>query len=293
MDDKVTVSRYASDKRETFTQTLPQQMVAMILKPTAMAMGESAQRMRTVRYGTQDLALCAAHSEKWVRWLAPMEMLMVTLPEPMLLSAAYEMNRPGGTNLAGTPQFADLRILHLMKALDAESEFGFRSGRLYLDSVLQALAVLLLQLRSTMPRLFRPHRGGLAPTKLKRVLEYIDSNLDREISLTDLAEAAGLSAAHLCNAFRHSTGKSPHQFVMHARIERAKELFRRPGLRVIDVAIASGFKNPQHFARVFRSACHLTPTQYKMEYGFKDFNGNQPPSLREQKGSPRPFFTKS
>ena len=266
MDDQVTVSRYASGHRETFTQTLPQQLVAMILKPTGMALGESAQRMQTVRYGTQDLALCAAHSEKWVRWLAPMEMLMVTLPHQMLLSAAYEMNRPGGTDLAATPQFADLRVLHLMKALEAESDFGFRSGRLYLDSVLQALAVLLLQSRSTIPRLFRPHRGGLAPAKLKRVLEYVDSYLDREISLTNLAEAAGLSAAHLCNAFRHSTGKSPHQFVMHARIERAKDLLKRPGLRVIDAAIASGFKNPQHFARVFRSACHLTPTQYKMEY---------------------------
>jgi AraC family transcriptional regulator len=228
-------------------------------------MGESAQRMQTVRYSTQDLALCAAHSEKWVRWLASMEMLMVNLPHQMLLSAAYEMNRPGGTDLAATPQFADLRVLHMMKALEAESDFGFRSGRLYLDSVLQALAVLLLQSRSTMPRLFRPYRGGLAPTKLKRVLEYVDSNLDQEISLANLAEAAGLSAAHLCNAFRHSTGKSPHQFVMHARIERAKELLRGSGLRVIDVAIASGFKNPQHFARVFRSACHLTPTQYKME----------------------------
>ena len=201
MDDRTTVSHYASDMRETFTQTLPHQTINMILKPSAMAMGESAQRMRVVRYGTQDLALCAAHSEKWVRWLDPIDMLMVTLPQQMLLSAAYEMNRPGGTDLAGTPQFTDLRVLHLMKALDAESDFGFRSGRLYLDSVLQALAVLLLQSRSTMPRLFRSHRGGLAPTRLKRLLEYVDSNLDREISLTNLAEAAGLSAAHLCNAF--------------------------------------------------------------------------------------------
>ena len=178
MDEQATVSHYASDMRETFTQTLPEQMVNMILKPSAMAMGESAQRMRVFRYGAQDLALCAADSEKWVRWLAPMEMLTVTLPQQMLVSTAYEMNRRGGTDLAGTTQFADLRVLHLMKALEAESDFSFRSGRLYLDSVLQALAVLLLESRSTMPRLFRPHRGGLAPTKLKRVLEYVDSNLD-------------------------------------------------------------------------------------------------------------------
>jgi AraC family transcriptional regulator len=239
MDDQVTVSCYASNARETFTQTLPQQMVAMIRKPSAMALGESAQRMQTVRYCTQDLALCAAHSEKWVRWLAPIDMVTVTLPQQMLLSAAYEMNRAGGTELAPTPQFTDRRVLHLMEALETESNLGFGSGRLYLDSVLQALAVLLIQSRSTMPRLFRPHRGGLAPTRLKRLLEYVDNNLDREISLSDLAEAAGLSAAHLCNAFRHSTGKSPHQFVMHARVERAKDLLSKPGLRVIDVAIAS------------------------------------------------------
>ena len=88
MDDQVTVSRYASDTRETFTQTLPQQVVGMILKPTAMALGESARRMQTVRYGTQDLALCAAHSEKWVRWLAQIEMRKVAPPPQMLFSAA-------------------------------------------------------------------------------------------------------------------------------------------------------------------------------------------------------------
>ena len=93
MDDQATVSRYASDTRETFTQTLPQQMVVMILKPTAMAMGESAQRMQTVRYGTHDLALCAAHSEKWVRWLAPMEMLMVTPAKPEVLKRFRPVSR--------------------------------------------------------------------------------------------------------------------------------------------------------------------------------------------------------
>jgi hypothetical protein len=56
------VLRYVSDTHETFTQTLPQQVVAMILKPTAMVLGESAQRMETVQYTTQDLALCAPHS---------------------------------------------------------------------------------------------------------------------------------------------------------------------------------------------------------------------------------------
>jgi hypothetical protein len=61
------VLRYVSDTHETFTQTLPQQVVAMILKPTAMVLGESAQRMETVQYTTQDLALCEELSRQRVK----------------------------------------------------------------------------------------------------------------------------------------------------------------------------------------------------------------------------------
>jgi hypothetical protein len=53
---------------------------------------------------------------------------------------------------------------------------------------------------------------------------------------------------------------------------------------------ASLYSDPQLMSK---SGSVVIAAEAALEYGFKDFNGNQPPSLREQKGSPRPFFTKS
>jgi NAD(P)-dependent dehydrogenase (short-subunit alcohol dehydrogenase family) len=56
------------------------------------------------------------------------------------------------------------------------------------------------------------------------------------------------------------------------------------------LAIASLYSDPQLMSK---SGSVVIAAEAALEYGFKDFNGKQPPSLREQRGSPRPFFTKS
>jgi AraC family transcriptional regulator len=66
--------------------------------------------------------------------------------------------------------------------------------------------------------------------------------------------------------FRKSTGETPHQFVLRQRIERAKQMLRAPEGRVLDVAVACGFKSQQHFARVFRQLCGASPTEYRREF---------------------------
>jgi len=87
--------------------------------------------------------------------------------------------------------------------------------------------------------------------------------VEDEVTLDELAESAGLSTAHFSEMFRKSTGKSPHQFVLHRRVERAKEMLRTAEARVLDVAVACGFKMQLHFARVFRRVGGASPTEYR------------------------------
>jgi AraC-like DNA-binding protein len=67
----------------------------------------------------------------------------------------------------------------------------------------------------------------------------------------------GLSTAHFARMFRKSTGETPHQFVLRQRLERAKAMLRAPDARVLDVAVACGFKTQQHFAQVFVMSVEL------------------------------------
>jgi AraC family transcriptional regulator len=109
-------------------------------------------------------------------------------------------------------------------------------------------------------------RGGLAPVRLRRVVELIHSRIEVHVRLDDLAKSAGLSIAHFSEMFRKSTGQSPHQFVLRQKVARAKQLLRTAEVRVLDVAVACGFKTQQHFARVFRRVCGVTPTEYRQEF---------------------------
>ena len=114
------------------------------------------------------------------------------------------------------------------------------------------------------------YRGGLTPARLRRVVELVHAGMEDDLSLEELAGAAGLSITHFSQMFRQSTGQSPHQFVLHRRVDRAKELLRAAEMRVLDVAVACGFKSQQHFARVFRSVCGATPTEYRHEFAHRD-----------------------
>jgi len=98
------------------------------------------------------------------------------------------------------------------------------------------------------------------------VKEFVYAKMEDELSLGELAQSVGLSTAHFSEMFRKSTGETPHQFVLRLRVERAKEMLRSAESRVLDVAIACGFKTQQHFARVFRHLCGLSPKEYRREF---------------------------
>jgi AraC family transcriptional regulator len=112
----------------------------------------------------------------------------------------------------------------------------------------------------------RRYRGGLGPARLRMIKEFVHAKMEDELTLSAMAQSVELSTAHFSRMFRKSTGETPHQFVLRQRIERAKEMLRDADERVLDVAVACGFKTQQHFARVFRQVCGANPTEYRQEW---------------------------
>ena len=159
----------------------------------------------------------------------------------------------------------DVRLAALVKAVNAERIAGFPSGRLFLDSIEQAIAATLVDAFAGQGRSVRPLRGGLGPARLRTVRELVQAKMEDDLTLTEMAQAVDLSPAYFSRMFHKSTGETPHQFVLRNRIERAKEMLGRAEARVLDVAIACGFKTQQHFARVFRRICGASPTEYRYE----------------------------
>jgi AraC-like DNA-binding protein len=108
-----------------------------------------------------------------------------------------------------------------------------------------------------------PARGGLPPGALRRVKEYIDSNLEASIDLAALADTAGLSMFHFARAFKQSEGITPHGYLLERRVARAQELLITSNLSLSEIAHASGFSDQSHLARHFRSRVGVSPSMFR------------------------------
>src|ERR1700675_2417807 len=225
------------------------QAFAMMLRPGSIEWGLKRSALEKFDYGPGDLALCDRHVGEWVG-LMNARHLQIGISDAALLASsdgAY-----GEVELRASRKFADRRLSAMVAAVHAEMVAGFPSGRLFLDSVEQALAVTLVNGHAVRHRPVQLYRGGLGSARLRRIRELVHAKMEDDLSLDEMAQSVGLSTAHFARMFRKSTGQTPHQFVLRQRLERAKAMLRAPDARVLDVAVACGFKTQQHFAQVFR-----------------------------------------
>jgi AraC family transcriptional regulator len=238
------------------------QAFAMMLGPGSIEWGSKRSALERFDYAQCDLALCDRHEGEWVG-LMNVPHLQVGISDAALVAASRKSD--GEVELRPHRKFADSRLGALVTAVHAEMVAGFPNGRLFLDSVEQAMAVALVSGYAVRQRPAQPSRGGLGPARLRRIKELVDAKLESDLSLDEMAQSVGLSTAHFARVFRKSTGETPHQFVLRQRLERAKAMLRTPDARILDVAVACGFKTQQHFAQVFRDLCGVSPTYYRQE----------------------------
>ena len=201
------------------------QAFAMMLRPGSVEWGSKRCSLGRFDYTAGDLALCDRHAGEWVG-LMNVSHLQLGISDAALLACsdgAY-----GEVELRPSRKFADPRLSAMVAAVHAEMAAGFPSGRLFLDSVEQAMAVTLVHGHAVRHRPVQLSRGGLGPVRLRRIKELVDAKMENDLSLDEMAQSVGLSTAHFARMFRKSTGETPHQFVLRQRLERAKSMLRAP-----------------------------------------------------------------
>jgi len=136
--------------------------------------------------------------------------------------------------------------------------------RFYVESQLMRLAVLLLHYHSTASQADRTlPPGGLTRHQARRVLDYIESNLGGQLTLTELARIADLSLHHFARMFKRTIGVAPYRYVLERRVERAKWMLRTARASLVDISLAVGFDSQSHFTSAFGRMVGATPTEFQ------------------------------
>lgn len=102
--------------------------------------------------------------------------------------------------------------------------------------------------------------------KIQAVVEFMEANLNRELSLNELAQSANVSRSHLCHLFKTQTGVTPGQYLKSLRMQKARELLETTLLSLKQITAEVGLKDESHFMRDFKKAYGLTPSQYRANH---------------------------
>jgi AraC family transcriptional regulator len=247
---------------EPYLKLNEEHILGMTLCAGSMENGLRRSDLRRITFDAGLMGLCPPQLEQWIG-TCDMTHITMTISDAALMAASDSTG--SRIELRFERELVDPRLRALATAVDVERSAGFPSGRLFLDSIEQALARALVVGYAVRDYSVRVHRGGLSPAKLRKIKELMQEKMEEDLSLEEMALTVGLSAAHLSQVFRNTTGLTPHQCLLWFRVQRAKEMLRSAEMRVLDVAIACGFKTQQHFARVFRRMCGASPTEYRYQ----------------------------
>ena len=164
----------------------------------------------------------------------------------------------------------DKPTVNVAKALYIEMKSGNPNGALFSDQLSMALSLRLVQEQTknlTQTKTVKTGKKSLEPS-----LAIIHDGLEAPLSIDLLAQSCGLSRFHFIRLFNAEFGKTPYQYVLEQRIERAKTLLMTrakevDGMGLEQIAASCGFASHSHFCQVFKRTTGTSPLRWTTTVG--------------------------
>ena len=234
-------------------------------KPVRLLHRQAGQTS-TGLYGRGDMVITPAKTSLAAQWDDDDHVLQICLGDGLLKAVAQETlgQEPGQLELQPAFRVRNPQIEAIAMMLLAEQQNSPTSSQLYVDSLANVLAVNLLRDFAVKPSQLPLYEGGLPQRQLGLVLDYLETHLDQELKLVELAKLVGMSQFHFGRLFKQSMGLSPYQYLIQQRVERAKRLLKGTDLLIADIALDCGFSSHSHLSRQFRRLVGATPKAYRL-----------------------------
>jgi len=212
-----------------------------------------------------DVSILTRAEECHWYWDAPIEVVHLYLTHNMLSTISAEVfdREVADVELRDVLRTEDDLIRRSLNSIADEVQADNLGGRLYADAVATQLCVHLLRTYANVSLQQPRAMQGLSHAQVRMLNDYIDANLDRQLSLQDLAAVTRTSGSQFLRQFKLRFGVPPHAYVLRMRLERAQRLLRRTQLPIKDISSRSGFSDQSHMTRVFQRFLHTTPSAYR------------------------------
>ena len=100
---------------------------------------------------------------------------------------------------------------------------------------------------------------------IQDIEKYIEENLDKKLSLTDIAESIHMNKSYISRMFKEKAGENLFDYINKRKIEKAKPLIKNNELRMYEIALNVGMEDTAYFSRVFKKYEGISPSEYQKE----------------------------
>lgn len=230
-------------------------------EPVTLRWRENSEKFQTI--GNTDLLIRSQQELVDFAWNKPMDVLVLGIGLDTLRSVSADV--PGASQCELLPSFGikDPFLGRLMRALRDDLSANCPAGPLLGESICTAITAYALQRYSVQRYQFKEFRHGLPEQRWKLVLDYIEAHLGENLSIKGLASQAGVGPHYFRKLFRVSAGIPVHEYVLKARITRAKRLLEATDLSIAEISRQAGFSSQSHFTAEFRRRFKITPAVYR------------------------------
>ncbi|BCX69021.1 helix-turn-helix domain-containing protein [Pseudomonas izuensis] len=165
---------------------------------------------------------------------------------------------------------SDPVMFHLASAVMPMLNQPDEANRFFIDQVMMAMQAHLSLQQGRKSLAVSSKDRGLAPWQQRRAREMLCAHIVDGVSVEKLARECSYSRCHFSRAFKLSLGSSPHQYLLHLRVDKARKLLLNPSLKITDIAIDCGFSDSSHFSRVFSRCTGFSPSYWRqLNTGFR------------------------
>jgi AraC family transcriptional regulator len=199
----------------------------------------------------------------------PFDALVMHVTQEALDEVAYEHGAPRLERMVWPYGALDPVVYQLGQALLTSLERPHHASKIFVDHILQALNCHFVCAYGGMRVASEQFRGGLSPRQMRRATEFLETHLNGNVGLSEVAAACELSVSHFARAFKTTFRKPPHSWLTERRVDRARELMKTSGLPLVDIAIRCGFGDQSALNRSFKRIHGVSPGVWrrKMDCG--------------------------
>ena len=242
-----------------------QNVVAIFHQPVKRVKRMFGDDVRDECINTGDIVVSPANISHSSCWDEEISFTLLFFEPELMARAAYEFIDPSRIELL--PHFAqpDPVIYEIGQSLMAQLQSDRQVSQIYADSVTLFLASHLLEHYCINKSSIKEQNDVLPQQDLRQVVDYVDTHLDRNLGLTELANLVCMSHYHFARLFKKSLGVSPHQYLIKRRIDRVTYLLASTNLGIAEIAELTGFSSHSHLCLTFRKHLSVSPDRYRIE----------------------------